>query len=327
METNTLLELRKLFIDPKARKVEPGQIGGASMITQQRDADASDDRTMPFVLQTTDIARDGMVITGRAFERRIGIFKRNPIMKISHLDVGPAGEPTGIGRWVDLTIDDKGTRGVVRFTEATKHGREYNALYRDGTYNMVSVEWLNFESREKPVLHEGKRVRVPHIEDAELLAADAVAVGSDRGALAIRAINILGRLSGRTGEDPAAKTARRLEELLGPSLERIHAKQDAIGDELGIQRRGTLLAGEPEDLARFWKEMEDKLEETVERAVQRIFNDDPDGMLTRVITDAIQAGGRIGGQVNPDGGLYEDPDEGGDEPTGLDRLARQLAGN
>lgn len=222
-------ELRKLFVAPGGDGVSAGQIGDARMLADGQ----MQDREMDFVIQTTDVARDGAVIVARAFDPWLETFRRdNPMFKAAHLSHGPAGEPTAIGRWVRVDSDDKGMTGRARFSEATQLARDYHGLYADRSMNMVSVEWLTHAVEERMARVKGSRRRVPHITEAEPLSVDAVAVGSDRGALAVRAVAAMEQLSVRRSE-VAVRTHRRLEDLLGPSIERAATHRHAIGDVLG----------------------------------------------------------------------------------------------
>ncbi len=235
MKANTLIELRKLFVGPDAETAEPGQIGSCAM---QRGEGVNDrNREMPFVVQTTDEARDGMIIAARAFENTMHVFQRNPVFKAAHLSSGPAGEPTVIGSWPTLRSGEKGLSGRARFS-TTQLAEDYWLLYSDGSMRMVSIEWLTL-SAEPHITTEGRRV--PKITEAELLSIDAVAVGSDRGALAKRALALCDVLPSHRSA-PAVTTYKRLEELLGPSIERIATQRHAVTEQVQRQSPDVLAA-------------------------------------------------------------------------------------
>lgn len=315
MNSQTIAELRKLFVAPGGNSVQEGGVGSCLMERVGEPAD----RTMDFVVQTNDLARDGMVIAARAFDAWMGVFMANPICKASHISHGSSGQPTGVGQWRRLSSGEAGMTGSLWFDDTPGSlGPVYHGLYANRTYRAVSVEWLTHKAEMRETVFRDKRLTVPHILEAELFSIDVCAVGSDRGALR-RSLSLYEAMSGRSLSPVSQRVFDRIEELLAPSLERLSGERHALGSELDRSARGTVLAGEPEDLARLWKEMEKKNEEAIERAVRRVFNTDPDGMLHNLVLDIVEVCQRQPGQ-----GLYDDARSA--PATRGDRVSSELAG-
>ncbi len=141
MNDSALIELRKLFVDPRSdAEPKPGQIGVSHAMRIAEGVDKRE-RTIKAHVATTDVARDGMVIVSDAWREWLPTFERNPVMSAGHRHIGPAGEPTAIGFWSELDIKEDGLHATGKFS-TTPLAKDYLTLYGDGSMRMFSVSWI-----------------------------------------------------------------------------------------------------------------------------------------------------------------------------------------
>jgi len=137
-------------------------------------------RQVRFLASTPDVDRDGERILPTAFEKRLPIFMQNPVFCPSHKHRLDNGDPPVIGKIIRAWVDAKiGLWIIVEFA-TSELGEKYWQLYRDGFMKAVSVGFIPMESHTENI--NGEQVKT--FDEVELIEVSAVAIPSNRGALA-----------------------------------------------------------------------------------------------------------------------------------------------
>lgn len=125
---------------------------------------------LTFVVSTSDVARDGMVIDADAWQ--LDNYRRNPVVLFGHKYFEPP-----IGRARDVRVSDGKLRATIEFDTRSELGARVDRLYRDGFMHAVSVGWATLE------FEPAKAGAPPRITKADLLDISAVPVPADPSAL------------------------------------------------------------------------------------------------------------------------------------------------
>jgi hypothetical protein len=102
------------------------------------------DRTIDFLVQSTALASDKMIILARAAEQSMADYMKNPIVLPYHNRQLDNGQPVVIGKVTEFTINEEGLTERVQFAQ-TPLAEQWWELYRDGFMNMCSIGMDNLE--------------------------------------------------------------------------------------------------------------------------------------------------------------------------------------
>jgi len=136
-------------------------------------------RQIRFLASSADLDRDGEIILPTAFEKRLSVYKANPVFLASHQHRLSDGSPPVIGKTVQVWIDKIGLWVIVQFAE-TPLAEQHWQLYSQDFMRAVSVGFISHASENRPG-PGGQMVRVH--TDVELLEISAIAVPSNPQAL------------------------------------------------------------------------------------------------------------------------------------------------
>jgi HK97 family phage prohead protease len=139
-----------------------------------------ENRQIRFLASTADVDRDGERILPSAFENTIPDFMKNSIFLACHAHRLDSGEPPVIGKIIRAWVDAKVGLWIIVEFATSELGEKYWQLYRDNFMKAVSVGFIPIKWHEEII--EGERVRT--YDEVELIEVSAVAVPSNRGALA-----------------------------------------------------------------------------------------------------------------------------------------------
>jgi len=163
-------------------------------------------RQIRFLASTPDPDRDGERIPPTAFEKHLPGFMQNPVFLACHAHRLDSGEPPVIGKIIRAWVEAKvGLWIIVEFT-TSELGEKYWQLYRDGFMKAVSVGFIPIEWHD--LIENGETVRT--FDEVELLEVSAVAVPSNRGALARSKQNKLAFVEGKRDEEILEKIRKDL---------------------------------------------------------------------------------------------------------------------
>lgn len=194
LKLNKYIDETSRLLDPRSRELEPeqGDFSCAELAVRKIDADQ---RTVEAIVSTGEVDRYQEIVEPSAFKKWLKHFQANPVMLAAHdHSAWSTGEPTVIGKWMDIRITDKGLVATGKFMADDELAERYWRRYRDGYMRAFSVGFIahSWEMREF-TLAEGVSKRLRVFTEAELLEISAVAVPANRGALAVAASALAGR--------------------------------------------------------------------------------------------------------------------------------------
>ena len=152
-----------------------------------------DDGTVPAILSTDTVARDGARIIQDGWD--LTNFRKNPVVLFNHDDGGGGffGSPSRslpIGTWSGVEVTGGKLRGIADFDMVDGFATEVLGKIERKLINATSVRWLPIEHRvEKERLDEqsdDEQMVVVFVRQ-ELLEASFVVLPSDPGAVIMRA--------------------------------------------------------------------------------------------------------------------------------------------
>ena len=205
---NKYIDETSRLLDPRTRELEPvqGDFSCAELAVRKID---TDQRTVEAIVSTGEVDRYQEIVEPSAFKKWLKHFAANPVMLAAHdHSAWSTGEPTVIGKWMDIRITDKGLVATGKFMADDELAERYWRRYRDGYMRAFSVGFIahSWEMREFN-LAEGVSKRLRVFTEAELLEISAVAVPANRGALAVAASALGKRAPGAPGSDTAGGAA------------------------------------------------------------------------------------------------------------------------
>jgi len=214
----------------------------------------TESRQITAIASTRERDRDEDIILPEAFRAHLTAFLKNPVILAGHQHRSASGSPTVIGSVVpgSLKIGDGAVTFTMRFA-STALGEEYWQLYRDGHMRAFSIGFipLAWESDDTARNRWGGPLRT--YTEIELLEISAVAVPSNRSALAIAAAfgddaetrrftdALLAALLPRLREAVAADTEKFLDSI---RTELIEIKDLLIPDANGLAEAAVLGAAD-----------------------------------------------------------------------------------
>ena len=68
-------------------------------------------------MSTPNVDRYEEIVEPQAFRKWLPTFMKNPIMVAVHTYIAPNGEPTIIGKWLELRITEEGLLGTAQFAK------------------------------------------------------------------------------------------------------------------------------------------------------------------------------------------------------------------
>jgi len=163
----------------------------------------------------------------------------NPVLIAGHTYVGPGGEATVIGSWLEVKITREGLLARARFAN-TPLAEEYFSLYKDGHMKAFSVGWITraFEMRDTK-LPDGTNKRIRWFTKVELIEISAVAIPANRESLVRAASAAPGRRE-QKGErlGRRIRAAREEKEM---TLEQVAAELPITASTLQNIENGTII--------------------------------------------------------------------------------------
>lgn len=176
--------LRSLFVgqDTGEDQMRRGLLGDAMVKIESRDIDEAK-RQVLFLASAPELDRYNEVILVSAFKKKwLNLYKKNPVFLAGHVHVGPAGEPTVIGKAVEVYTDDKGLWMRIEFVPNDDLAERYWVRYRGGYMSAVSIGFITHDWEYRPI--EGTDQKRAHFTEVEVVELSGVAVGACRSALA-----------------------------------------------------------------------------------------------------------------------------------------------
>jgi len=311
-------------LDPTIRTTEPaaGDIGHNRMFLQPGSID-EDNRTARFVCSSGEVDRYGEIVEPQAFARWLPVFMQNPVLLAGHAHIGPAGEPTTIGHWIDLEVTEQGLVGTAQFLADDPSGLAdaYWYRYLNGAQKAVSVGFIVHRFEMRQIDQDGQRQLTRVFTEVELVEISAVAIPANRESL-IRAASMPGQVT--RGERLGERIRARREELelsLEEVIERMPGTAPISASTLGQIERGDIVRppdevlqaiaealdlpfSELERLAEADEEgrdfggispaLESRLAATIERILDKKLDASPGSHLCGLIMDVVQAHGSDG---------------------------------
>ena len=212
------------LLNPASRSVEPsaGDIACSQLQVREIDQDA---RAVRAVVSTGNVDRYQEIVEPKAFAKWLKHFEANPVMLAAHdHSAWASGEPTVIGRWTDLSIQDDGLHATGQFMPDDDLAERYWRRYRDGFMRAFSVGFLahRWEMREMSS-DDGATKRLRVFTEVELLEISAVAVPANRQALS-RAASLLA--GGSTHDQDSG--LRGLDQQISDRLDKLFAADGPV---------------------------------------------------------------------------------------------------
>jgi HK97 family phage prohead protease len=213
------------LLDPRSRDIAPSEGDMSCVELAVRKVDEAN-RTIEAIVSTADVDRYQEIVEPKAYRKWLKHFKANPVMLAAHdHSAWSTGDPTVIGKWLDIQITDSGLLAVGQFMADDELAEKYWKRYRDGFMKAFSVGFIAHSSEMREFeLAPGVSKRLRVFTEVELLEISAVAVPANRQALARAASFIAGGRAAGTGDDENA--ARAFEEMLARLLKQELSRED-----------------------------------------------------------------------------------------------------
>ena len=166
------------ILNPHERTAEPTPGDRGYAVGEVKGVDKAK-RQVTGVLSSPTIDRYGEIVLPRAFEPTLHQFKRNPKFLGAHAWGPETGQPTSIGRWIDIQITDQAVTGTAQFLDAGDELADaWWRRFEQGAVNTFSVGFIinknGWEFRDVEV--DGVMQRIRHFTSASLVEVSAVEI-------------------------------------------------------------------------------------------------------------------------------------------------------
>jgi len=152
-------------------------LGGVS---EAKGAIDEDNRSIRFVVSTSEVDRDGEIVTVDAVAGAIKDFAKNPVCLAAHEHRLSDGRSPVIGSWNTDSFKAYKNRSEMNLVFATtERGEEYWQLYKSKHQRAVSIGFRVINGHEE--VKDGKRIYI--ITKIELYEISCVAVGANSNAV------------------------------------------------------------------------------------------------------------------------------------------------
>jgi HK97 family phage prohead protease len=228
------MKLNQLYIDAALKLLDPThrdlapEVGARGYTAFEIKSIDEAARTVTAFVSTPNPDRYEEIVLPEAFAKWLPMFLRNPVLCAGHQYIGPAGEPTVIGHWLDIQITAKGPIGTCQFMSDDPLAEKWWQRFRQRSVRAFSVGWIThaWEMR-KHKLASGAERTLRTFTEVELIEISAVAIPANRESLVRAAAAALGAGAGAgPGADQinkavAAAIAEQLKSFKGELLAEI----------------------------------------------------------------------------------------------------------
>jgi HK97 family phage prohead protease len=186
-------------------------------------------RTITARIMTMEMDRHGTVIPPSSIRKTLKDYLKNPVVLASHDHYGDANPPV-VARVVGIEIKDDYAEATIQFA-TTPLADQYWTLYRDGFMRGFSIGFRVVKRSRKP--REDGTGEYEVFEEIELFEVSCVAIPSNKGALALRAIeDAITR-----GVDSLPREQREFGQRVVEWMRAADARAEALAERLAITER------------------------------------------------------------------------------------------